>query len=210
MTVALADTWTMDDEHNEVDADRQAARVVELTAQLDQARARAAEADQHLAAAELNYAATGDGIAESMRAIELSASSRDRRRLLAGHVAAEQVAAAEYQTRLQRWGRNVVGSPQTLPLGEPVSAATLIARLGVLGYYRIDPVTDTQKVTLFLAPSDPSVSRPRRHLTRAPGQHCLTIAEAIRALIVEAPDRLVALVGGAAAAELTASVPRTN
>lgn len=185
-------------------ADLKAARVAELETRLAEARARAASADRRLAAAELAYAATGDGIAESLRAIELSADRAQRRRLLRKHVAAEDAAAVEHQTRTARWGTNVIGVPQPLPVGDPPAAAAQILRLGVLGYYRIDAATGTQKVTLFVIPTSPDEPRRRRYLTRPAEHHCFTITDTIRTLIDSAPNRLDALVGANAATTLTA------
>lgn len=192
----------MNDSERPDEAALRIARVAELEARLDKARERAAAADRRLAEAELAYAATGDGIAESLRAIELRTNRQQRRRLLRQHLAAEEAATAEHQDRAQRWGPDVIGVPHPLPIGDPAPAAALILRTRILGYYRIDTSTGTQKITLFVIPSNANSTRRRRHLTRPAGQHCLTITDTITVLSGTFPGRLEALAGPETAAAL--------
>ncbi|KJR10548.1 hypothetical protein [Gordonia sihwensis] len=193
----------MNDSERFSEAAPSTARVAELEARLDKARERAAAADRRLADAELAYAATGDGIAESLRAIELCTNRQERRRLLRRHLAAEEAATAEHQDRAQRWGPDVIGVPHPLPIGDPAPAAALILRTRIFGYYRINASTGTQKITLFVIPGAANAARRRRHLTRPAGRHCLTITDTITVMGGSVPDRLEALVGPETAADLT-------
>lgn len=189
----------LDDTARHVDNDvtGQSKTVADLARQLADARARAEAAEQRADRAELEYAATGDGAAESMRAIEVAARSGRSRtivnRLMRRHVEAEHIAETEHAHRASRWGEDAVaGCPRALPVGPPSPIADTLITHNVFGYHRVSG-SGAQTITLFTVPA--TGPRLRRRFTQRPGGYCASLTEAIAELNDREPAKLAALVG---------------
>lgn len=144
----------------------------ELLAQLAEAHSRRAELSRRREEAAAIYRSTTDGLAESLRAIELSASTDPRlmRHMMKRHVEGEQEARAEYALREARWGiRPGDGPLYAAPLGETNRIlAMLLVRWRVMGTYRITPGPPAAATAVHLLRIDAAGTRIRAKLFSPP------------------------------------------
>jgi hypothetical protein len=190
--------------------DPRAEVVAELRAQLAAAEARLAERIEHRDRCAADYRATSDGIAESMRSIELITVqcqlaptdedrrmlTRDRRRLMRLHTAAEEAAYAEFEERRRRWAHQigeVTGPLKALPCGPNAELTALLMRHRIVGSYRYQPHRPVRKVTVLRIGD---TERVRRSFTD-PGDNtsCDSLADALAILATRYRQRLGQLCG---------------
>ena len=167
--------------------------VDELLQQLDAAQQRLDAAQRVRDLRWAQHRATNDGIAESMRAIELAATTTQRRKLTRLHVAAEHTALAEYDTRRTRWGDNVTGALRALPCGADPTLTTLFIAHKIMGSYRFYPDRpDTPRTVTLLRHirTDGAISRSRRRFRVPADQPLTSLADAVTALHTLHPERL--------------------
>lgn len=168
--------------------------VDELLQQLAAAQLRFDDAER---ARELRWAehrATNDGIAESMREIELATSRTHRRQLTRLHVVAEETALAEYETRRARWGDSVSGALRALPCGSDRTLTAIFVAHKIMGSYRYHPDDPDAPRTVTLLRHIPNaagtVTRSRRRFRMPFDQPLDSLADAVAALHTVHPDRL--------------------
>lgn len=146
----------------------QATHRSELLAQLEEALTRRTELRNRREEAATIYRSTTDGLAESLRAIELAASDDPRviRHMMKMHVAGEQEARAEYALREARWGvRPGDGPLYAVPLGgSNRTLAAMLVRWQVMGTYRITPGPPAATTAVHLLRIDATGNRTRAKL----------------------------------------------
>ncbi len=168
----------------------------DLRQQLARAQARLAERIAHRDKCDREYRATSDGIAESMRAIELATTPAERRRLITAHARAESDAYAEYEQRYQRWRQEipeVTGPVKALPCGPNVALTALLVRHQILGSFRFQPDRPVQKITLLRI--DAAGTRHRRSFTITGNDSCENLAQALTLLAERHRDRFAQFCG---------------
>lgn len=172
-------------------------RRADLLARLAEAENRLAAEVEQLNRAAAEYRSTNDGIAESMRDIELADTPERRRELLQLHENAERDAYTEYEERRDRWGAElgqVTGPLKALPCGSNTLLTRLLLTHRILGSYRYQPDTAEQVVTLLHITRQGT--RRRRRFTHAdPHNHISSIADAVAVLATRHPERIKLLVG---------------
>jgi hypothetical protein len=146
----------------------QVTRRSELLAQLEEALTLRTELRGRRDEAATIYRSTTDGLAESLRAIELATSDDPRaiRHMMKMHVAGEQEARAEYALREARWGIRAGDGPlYAVPLGESNrTLAMLLVRWQVMGTYRITPGPPAATTAVHLLRIDATGNRTRAKL----------------------------------------------
>lgn len=141
-----------------MDVEALRARRAERVAELERVNRQLEQANQEVANADAAYRATGDGLGESLRAIELTKqnpaiSGADRKRMFANHIAAEKDAAAEYRERTKRWGQRRNDGPlHACPIGTHGPLVALIAKHEVTGSYRLDPTLEGEIAVQLVRP----------------------------------------------------------
>lgn len=142
----------------ELDAELAAAhrRVAAKGEQYSQAQVRHDQAVVDLAAAQATYRATTDGLAKSLRELEIAvlngAEPKHIRALQRLHVQGELDAASEYRERATRWGATVGDGPLfACPLGDNREFTAWALHLELLGTYRhsVDQPTPQLAVRLL-------------------------------------------------------------
>lgn len=164
--------------------------VTELQQRLADAQAKLAREQQNLDRCLAAYRATGDGIAESMRAIELAPPGEHRRRLIRLHARAEQDSYAEYEQRRQRWGEDVPGPLRAPPLGGNSALNRILIAKRILGSFDYSPATGRKRVRLLRLVDKDGATRLRRSFTVDGDVEMETLAHAIEHMAREHPRRL--------------------
>lgn len=178
--------------------------IADLQQQLAAASARAAAARARADDLAAEYRSTADGLAESLRAIEMCTDRSRQRALTRLHIAAERAAVEEFNQR-RHWGVRAKGIPRPLPCGSNPAVTKLVLQHRLHGFVRVHPDTAARKVVLFLT-SPSNAPRPRRQFTIGPDDRCDCLGDAIALCADSHPDRLRKLVGVSVAAQLTTAL----
>lgn len=167
-----------------------------LREQLKEAEQVLAKRIAHRDRCAAEYRATSDGIAESMRDIELALDRGERRRLLALHAAAEDAAFAEFEQRRARWEHQigeVTGPLKALRCGPNAALTALLVRHRIMGSYRYQPRRPVRKVTVLRIGD---MERIRRSFTvTGDDATCETLADALTILATQYRSRFYQLCG---------------
>lgn len=142
-----------------VTASRLSAQSAAVNRQLAQAHDAAANADRRVEMADDAFRSSSDGLAESLRAIERAAMSKQPttvlRQLQQLHVAAEDASAREYRQRRDAWGHTTGDGPlRACPLGTDPALAVLALRDQIMATYRSDPAATTVRVQILQLADD--------------------------------------------------------